>query len=77
MTDEDKAILLVGAAAVYVRMESWNLLEAQVIKLLRDERERCAQVAENVHMFTGSQTVERVMATRVLPRVAKTIRELK
>lgn len=57
------------------RARDWNALIGAVIEeAVTAERERCAAIAENVHMHTASQTQERDWAHKILPRVALAIR---
>jgi hypothetical protein len=52
-----------------------NVIRAERKSATDAERERCAKIAEDVYRFSSGLTVERNVATKILPWVAKAIRE--
>jgi len=55
----------------------YKQIQTLLDKAYNDAVEDCAKLAENVSRHTGSVTLERDYANKILPRVANSIRTLK
>lgn len=68
MTIEERALVLVGKAAVCAEMRNWKLLEAELVKAMRELVDESAQIAEHLNGWGNPP------APKLAAHIAKVIR---